>query len=115
MSDPLTPNEGEEGSNSNKIEPSGEESSNILVQLSNKTLALLNQDKDDSSDYEPKTTETSYWNNLSKFIFNVQRDSENLNDTKPNKRSQPRRRKSKPMDNAPGLSENQLSAPYIEE
>ncbi|EXX61011.1 phospholipase D [Rhizophagus irregularis DAOM 197198w] len=117
MSDPLTSND----SKNDEIESSD---NNILVQLSNKTLALLNQNKDDKNDSSTKNEsdneedEQSYWQqSILSNIFNTKGNSKSQprrrRNTDPNK--QQRRRKSKPLENAPGPSDDQLSAPYIEE
>ncbi|RIA88728.1 hypothetical protein C1645_725752 [Glomus cerebriforme] len=120
MSDPLTPSEDKISSKSDEIESSKEVNSNIFVQLSNKTLALLNPNKDElSTHYESDDDETepkgsSYWQ-LSN-IFNGKRNSmsqpSRRRNTDPNKQL---RRKSKPLDYASDPSDEQLSAPYIEE
>lgn len=117
MSDPLTSND----STNDNIESSD---SNVLVQLSNKTLALFNQNKDDKNDSSTKNEsdnedEQSYWQqSILSNIFNTKGNSTNQprrrrRNTDPNK--QQRRRKSKPLEYASGPSDDQLSAPYIEE
>ena len=119
MSDTLASNENNNDHKSDKIESSGEDNSNILVQLSNKTLALLNPYKDESaSDYEesePKAKK-SYWQSILSNLFG---DTMNQSDGRDNldssKQKRPRRKRSKPLEHVSGPSEDQLSAPYIEE
>jgi hypothetical protein len=123
MSDPLTSNENKVDSKSDKIESSGS-GSNVLVQLSNKTLALFNQNNDDKNDslinYESDNEEDEQpylRSSILSNIFNTKGSSTNQpgrrRNNDPNK--QPRRRKPKPLEYASGPSDDQLSAPYIEE
>ncbi|GBC05685.1 hypothetical protein RclHR1_06370012 [Rhizophagus clarus] len=120
MSDPLTSNENKKDLESDKIESSN---NNVLVQLSNKTLALLNQNKDNENDssthYESDNeNDQSYWqHSILSNVFNTKGSSTSQpghrRNTDPNK--QPRRRRSRPKEYASGPSDDQLSAPYIEE
>ncbi|CAG8605205.1 4974_t:CDS:10 [Funneliformis mosseae] len=124
MSDPLTSN----GVKDDKVEPPEDVGSNLLVEFSNRTLALLNPNKDErSSPYESENEErepaeespnwrASIMSNLfhMKGVSTGQPDSHSHSDLKKRPKP-PRRQRSKPLELATGLSEDQLSAPYVEE